>query len=115
MRVHFGNAIRIGDRVYGSSGDFGPAFVTAVDVGTGEVAWQERGFARATFVYADGKLILLDEDGTLALVSITANGLQVHGKASVLTNKAWTVPTLVGTRLYVRDRASIKALELGRS
>lgn len=115
MRVHFGNAIRIGDRVYGSSGDFGPAFVTAVDVRTGEVAWQERGFARATFVYADGKLVLLDEDGTLALVSVSANGLQVHAKASVLTNKAWTVPTLVGTRLYVRDRASIKALELGGS
>ena len=115
MRVHFGNAIRIGDRVYGSSGDFGPAFVTAIDVRTGEVAWQQRGFARANFVYADGKLILLDEDGTLALASISSNGLQVHAKASVLANKAWTVPTLVGTRLYLRDRATIKALELGAS
>jgi outer membrane protein assembly factor BamB len=115
MRVHFGNAIRLGDRVYGSSGDFGPAFVTAVDVRTGDVAWQQRNFARASFVHADGKLIVLDEDGTLALASISPNGLQVHARASVLTNRAWTVPTLVGTRLYVRDRASIKALELGRS
>jgi outer membrane protein assembly factor BamB len=115
MRVHFGNAIRLGDRVYGSSGDFGPAFVTAVDVRTGEVAWQQRDFARATFVHADGKLILLDEDGTLALASISANGLHVLARASVLTNKAWTVPTLVGTRLYVRDRATIKGLELGAS
>jgi len=113
MRVHFGTAIRLGDRVYGSSGDFGPAFVIAIDVRTGDVAWQERGFARANLVSADGKLILLDEDGTLALASPTAGGLQVHARSSVLTNKAWTVPTLVGTRLYVRDRATIKALELG--
>jgi outer membrane protein assembly factor BamB len=115
MRVHIGNALRLGDRVYGSSGDFGPAFVTALDVRTGDVAWQARNFARANFVHADGKLIVLDEDGTLALASISPNGLQVHAKASVLTNKAWTVPTLVGTRLYLRDRATIKALELGRS
>ena len=86
-----------------------------LDVRTGDVAWQQRNFARANFVHADGKLILLDEDGTLALTSITPTGLDVNAKATVLTNKAWTVPTLVGTRLYLRDRATIKALELGRS
>jgi outer membrane protein assembly factor BamB len=32
MRVHFTNAIRVGDLIYGSSGDFGPAPFTAVDV-----------------------------------------------------------------------------------
>ena len=35
MRLHIGNALRLGGHVYGSSGDFGPAFVTAVDVATG--------------------------------------------------------------------------------
>jgi outer membrane protein assembly factor BamB len=112
MRLHIGNAMRLGDRVYGSSGDFGPAPFTAVDVRTGEVAWQDRGVARATSVYADGKLFLLDEDGTLALATVAPDGLKVHSRASVLTNKAWTVPTLVGTTLYVRDRASVKALDL---
>ena len=115
MRVHMGTIIRVGDHVYASSGDFGPAFVTALDVRNGTVAWQERGFSRANYVYADGKLILLDEDGTLALASASPTGLQVHAKAQVLTNRAWTVPTLVGTRLYLRDRATIKALELGIS
>jgi outer membrane protein assembly factor BamB len=113
MRLHIGNAIRLGDRVVGSSGDFGPAFISALDVKTGAVAWQERGFARSSFVYADGRLILLDEDGTLALVSVSPTGLQVHAKAGVMSHKAWTAPTLVGTRLYLRDRAKIKALDLG--
>jgi outer membrane protein assembly factor BamB len=113
MKVHIGNAIRLGDRVIGSSGDFGPAFVAAVDVNTGSIAWQERGFARATFVYADGKLILLDEDGTLALATVTSAGLNVLARTEVMANRAWTAPALVGTRLYLRDRASIKALDLG--
>jgi hypothetical protein len=77
------------------------------------VAWQDRGFARATLLWADGKVILLDEDGVLGLATPGPTGLQVHGKASVLTNKAWTAPTLVGTRLFVRDRASVKAFDLG--
>jgi outer membrane protein assembly factor BamB len=113
VRIHFGSAIRLADRVYGSSGDFGPAFVVAVDVKTGQVAWQERGFARANFVYADRKLILLDEDGTLALAAPTSTGLGLLSKAEVLSSTAWAAPTVVGTRLYLRDRATIKALDLG--
>ena len=42
---------------------FGPAFLTAVNVKTGAIAWQDRAFARAQMLYADGKLIVLDEDG----------------------------------------------------
>jgi outer membrane protein assembly factor BamB len=113
MRVHIGTVIRVDDHVYGSSGDFGPAFITAVDLKTGKVAWQERGFARTTFLYADGKFILLAEDGTLALATMTPAGMKVYAKAEVLNSIAWTVPTLVGTRLYLRDRKTIMALELG--
>jgi outer membrane protein assembly factor BamB len=113
MRLHFGTAVRIGDFVYGSSGDFGPSFFSAVSVKTGQVAWQDRGLARASFVYADGRLILLDEDGTLALATVSPEGLKIQARAQVLASKAWTAPTLVGRRLYIRDRATIKALDLG--
>src|SRR5262245_1346376 len=47
MRVHIGTVIRLGDYAYGSSGDFGPAFISAVDMRTGNVVWQDRSFARA--------------------------------------------------------------------
>jgi outer membrane protein assembly factor BamB len=113
MRIHFGNAIRLGDHVYGSSGDFGPAVFTAVNVRTGDIAWQTRDVARASSVYGDGKFVILDEEGTLYLATATPQALQVHAKAQVLSGRSWTVPTLVGTRVYVRDRTDIKALELG--
>jgi outer membrane protein assembly factor BamB len=113
LRVHHSTAIRIGDYVYASSGDFGPAFFSAVNVKTGDIAFQDRSFPKTNFLYADGKLIILDEDGNLALATVSPTGLKVISKVSVMKNLAWTVPTLVGTKLYLRDRRTIAALELG--
>lgn len=112
MRIHFGTAVRVGDFVYGSSGDFGPAFLAGVNLKNGQVAWQDRSFARASVVYADGKLIVLDEDGNLGLATATPEGLKVISRAAVLSNNAWTPPTVAGTRLYIRDRKTIRALDL---
>ena len=112
MRVHIGNAVRVGDYIYGSSGDFGPAFFSAVDIKTGQVAWQSRGLSKASFVYADGKFFLVDEDGNLALGTVSPNGLQVHSKVPILTHIAWTAPSLVGNTLYIRDRRNLMALDI---
>lgn len=112
MRLHHGTAIRIGDYVYGSSGDFGPAFFAAVNVKTGEIAYQDRSFPKSNLVLAGERLIILDEDGNLALATASPTELKVISKVSVLKNLAWTVPTLVGTKLYLRDRRTITALDL---
>ena len=114
MRVHIGTVVHVGDLVLGASGDFGPSFLTAVNLKTGTIAWQDRSFSRAQLVYADGRLIILDEDGTLGLASVTPQGLKVLSRAEVLVNVAWTPPTLAGTTLYVRDRKTIAAFALGQ-
>ena len=113
VRVHIGTIIRIGDMAYMSSGDFGPAFLTAVNTNTGAIAWQDRSFARAQLLYADNKLIVLDEDGTLALATVSPQGLKVLARASILEHLSWTPPTLIGKTLYVRDRSTIAAYDLG--
>jgi len=113
MRVHIGTVIRLGDYAYGASGDFGPSFLSAVDMRSGKIVWQDRSFSRAQLLYADGKAILLDEDGNLGLVALSPAGLKVLARASILQNLAWTPPTLAGTTLYVRDRKTIAAFNLG--
>lgn len=112
LRVHHGTMVRIGDVVYGSSGDFGPAPMTAVDVKTGKVLWRDRTFSKSNFVLADGKLVLLDEDGNLALVALAPEGMKVLGKASLLTNNSWTAPTVAGKVAYLRDRKTMLAVRL---
>jgi outer membrane protein assembly factor BamB len=112
VRVHIGTIIRLGDTAYVSSGDFGPAFLTAVNTKTGAIAWQDRTFARAQLLHADGTLIVLDEDGTLAITTVSPQGMKVLARAQILENRAWTPPTLVGRTLYVRDRRTIAAYDL---
>jgi outer membrane protein assembly factor BamB len=114
VRIHFCNAVRFGDRIYASNGDFGSAPFAAIDVATGEMTWRDRSVSRSTLIGAGKRLILLDEDGNLALATPGETGLTVHAKAQILQERAWTAPTLVGTTLYVRDRHRIMALDLGR-
>ena len=114
VRVHFGNAVRLGNRIYASNGDFGAAPFAAIDIATGDMAWRDRSVSRATIIGVGNKLLILDEDGTLALATPGDAGLVIHAKASILGARAWTAPTLSGTTLYLRDLKQIVALELGK-
>jgi outer membrane protein assembly factor BamB len=114
LRLHHGNAIRVGDALYFSSGGKGSqAILSAVDVRTGKIHWQERSIEKATFVWADQKLITLDQAGTLMIAHPSPQGFKIAAKAPLLTELSWTPPVLVGTRLYIRDRRSLMAVDLG--
>jgi outer membrane protein assembly factor BamB len=114
LRLHHGNAIcREGTMYFSSGGKGSVAVLSAVDVATGKIHWQDRAVSKASFVWADGKLITLDQDGNLMLAAPSPGGFQVLAKAELLTNLSWTPPVLVGTRLYLRDRRTLLSVELG--
>jgi outer membrane protein assembly factor BamB len=113
LRLHHGNAMRIGDTIYFSSGGKGSqAILSAVDVRSGKIHWQERSIEKATFVWADQKLITLDQEGTLMIAYPSPQGFKIAAKAPLLSHLSWTPPVLVGTRLYIRDRRNMMAVEL---
>jgi hypothetical protein len=77
------------------------------------VVWQDGTFSKANLIRAGDKVILLDEDGTLALVTLTPQGMRVHSRAEQVSLKnSWTAPSLAGTVLYVRDRHNLVAYDL---
>jgi outer membrane protein assembly factor BamB len=113
VKVHFGSLIRIGDTIYAASGESGPAPITAIDVRTGRILWHSgRELAKAQLLYADNKLIILDEDGVLALATVSPSALTVRSRVQLLDKVAWTPPSLAGSTLYVRDRKNLMALDL---
>ena len=114
LRLHHGNAMLIGDTLYFSSGGKGSvAVLSAVDLRSGKIHWQNREVSKASFVWADQKLITLDQDGNLMIAHPSPEKFEVAAKAPLLTRLSWTPPVLVGTRLYIRDRQSMMAVDLG--
>jgi outer membrane protein assembly factor BamB len=113
LRLLHGNAIRIGEAIYFSSGGKGSqAILSAVDARSGKIHWQQRSIQKATFVWADGKLITLDQDGNLMMAHPSIEGFRITATAPLLTTLSWTPPALVGTRLYLRDRRTMMAVDL---
>lgn len=112
MRVHHGNVVAMGGMVLGANGDFGPVPLTAVDAASGKLLWRDRTFPKATMVKMGERVLILDEEGTLALAVPRTGGLEVLGKAAVLHSTSWTPPAVVGTRVFVRDRKEIAAYSL---
>ena len=112
VRFHFMTPVLFDEVVYGSSGDFGPVPLTAIDLATGDVLWRSREFARANLVRVGDRALLLDEDGELALVGLSAEGVEVLSRTQLVDERAWTPPTVVGNRVYVRTRTQVMALEL---
>ncbi len=112
MQVAHSNTVRIGEWIYGSHGER-VQFLAAANVKTGEVAWKERGFARANLIRAGDRFIILDFDAKLALATLTPKGATIHAEAEILEASTWTAPTLDGSTLYVRNQETIVALDLG--
>jgi outer membrane protein assembly factor BamB len=106
-------AVSEGDWAYGSTGQAAPAFLAAINMRTGEIGWRERGMAKANVIWADGKLVVLDEAGKLYLATATPESLVVHATASLFEDVAWTVPTIVGKTMFVRNRKNAMAVDLG--
>jgi outer membrane protein assembly factor BamB len=112
VRIHHSDPVRIGDIIYAATGDLGPCPLSATELKTGRVLWRDRNFPKASLVAVGDQLLILDEDGTLALGTPGEKGLDIHGKIAVLAANSWTPPTVVGKRIYLRDRSTIRALVL---
>lgn len=113
-RVGFTNPVWVGDTIYAtSSGGTGSVhFLRAVDATSGAIRWSQRTLP-VHLLAADGKLLALDVDGGLSLGTPTATGYEPSAHHPVLESRCWSTPTLVGSRLYLRDEKSILALDLG--
>ena len=113
MKVHFTNAIRVGDHVYGASGGSGGAILAAIDLSDGELAWKDRAVRRANLLrLAGNRALILEADGRLLLADLTPEGIEIRAETQLFDGRAFTVPTLVGHILYARDRHWMVALEL---
>ncbi len=91
-----------------------PGFTLAVDMNTGKRKWLDRGFVASTYVHADGKLFILNQEGDLGVARLGSKKLEVGSRCKVTDQYSFAAPSLVGTTLYVRDEQKILALDLAQ-
>ncbi len=113
LKVSHRNAIRIDDTLYFSHGDFGPKAFVAVDATSGDVLWRRRDIPKAGLVRIGGNhLLMMAEDGRLLTATVRRAGIAIHSDTALLEYPAWTIPTVVGDTVYLRDRRQIRRITL---
>ena len=109
MRNQFSSSIYHDGHIYGFDNDT----LKCLDARSGEEKWAVReGFGHGSLTLADGHLYVLGDRGRLALVEATPLGYREKGSVEALSGKCWTVPTLAGGRLYLRNEKELVALDV---
>lgn len=106
MRNHFNNSILHDGHLYGFDGNSNLGRVVhlkCMDHATGEVAWKHRGLGCGSLMIADGKLLILSDDGKLVVAKATPSGFEEIASSPILEGRCWTVPVLLGGRVYARS------------
>lgn len=101
-------AILVGTHLYGFKG----SILVALEAATGNLSWSTRGYGRGSLIAADGKLIVLGENGELGLIAANPVEFQELSTAQVLSGRSWTSPSLAGRRLFVRNGAEVVSYDL---
>ena len=84
------------------------------------LGWAEESFeivgvvrnARVNSLRVGGRLLMLEEGGRLLLATPGPTGLTIDAEHQLFEARAWTPPTLVKDRLYIRNRTDIMAYRL---
>jgi hypothetical protein len=86
-----------------------------LDFATGKVRWETDTVGQASALFADGKLILWAETGTLILARATPERYDELARTALLGDggMCWAAPTLSGKRLYLRDHRRVVCVYLG--
>lgn len=90
------------------------ATLHCVEAATGKTVWKKAGVGRyhaALVRLADGNVLMLSDNGTLALLAGDPAGFRALAKAKVC-GKTWAHPALAGGRVYVRDRNNLICLKV---
>ena len=102
-----GGLVVVGDYVYGDHDDSGHPF--CAEVKTGKVVWRKKdrgpGEGSASIAYADGKLYVEYQNGTMALVEASPEGYKEASTFQVPKHDgpSWAHPVIAGGRLYLRE------------
>jgi len=110
MKNYFSTSVLVDGYLYG----FNNNKLTCLDFRTGKTRWSSGGFNRGSLLAADGKLIIYGAQGLLALAEISPNSYKELARFKFCDERTWTVPTLSGGRLFLRNEKELACVNVAK-
>jgi hypothetical protein len=94
---------------------FDGRILSCIDLKDGQRKWKGGRYGNGQLVLLPDQdlLLVLSEEGEIALVGATPDQFNERGKMSAITGKTWNHPVLVGDLLLVRNSEEMAAYRLG--
>jgi hypothetical protein len=102
----------VADQIYAAGAIEGKPAVFRVRLDNGEVVWKDETFGRGYLIYANGRLLILDRQGNLAIGTESGDKLVINTQTKIEPKGQWAAPSLDMGRLYLRDNARVLAFNL---
>src|SRR5690606_22992157 len=99
FRLKFNEGVYHDGHVYGMD----EGILACIDFMTGEQKWKRGRYGFGQLVLVGDKLVVLAEDGRVALVSARPDEFEELASFEALSSKCWNVPVVVRGLLLVRN------------
>lgn len=100
---HFSSPVFYEGDLYGVSGNVGNGEVLCLDPQTGSVKWRTKDPGFGSLMIADGKLIILTENGRLIIGEARGEAFKELYRKTILGGTCWTMPVMANGRIYCRN------------
>jgi len=114
MSVHHGDMVIVDGLILGASD---PGILTCLELASGNVKWSSRQAGKGSITYADGRVYLRTEEGTVILVEAAGKGYHELGRfeqPNRSKSSAWAHPVVAAGRLFLRDQDLLFCYDLRR-
>jgi outer membrane protein assembly factor BamB len=111
---HWSTPVYHDGHLYGmfSFKNYGDGPVKCVELKTGKVKWEQKGFGPGNLILAGNRLLALGDAGQLVLIEATPDSYRELARADILEGKCWSTPILSGGRIYARSTLEGVCLEV---
>jgi outer membrane protein assembly factor BamB len=102
MRNQVNSSVLWEGHLYG----FDESSLNCLEAATGAVKWKQGGLGKGSLTIADGKLLIMSENGKLVVASPSPQKFQRVAEAQVLSKeRCWVVPTLAHGRIFCKNNS----------
>jgi hypothetical protein len=110
---HYATSVYSNGYLYGYHGrqEFGQS-LRAVALTTGKVAWNVDGFGAGSITLAGDRLVIVRENGELALANASPQAFHPIAKAQVMRGTVRAFPAIADGFLYLRNQDTLVCLDL---